>query len=42
MEEKKEQLLSKKQLDNLIVVAYIGIVLGYGLLLYAKMKHSEK
>jgi len=34
--------LTKKQLDQLMIVAYVGIVLGYGLLLYAKMKHTEK
>ena len=33
--------LSKKQLDRLLVIGYIGIVVGYGLLLMAKLKHHE-
>jgi hypothetical protein len=37
----KETGLSKKQLDRLLVIAYVGIVVGYGLLLMAKLKHSE-
>ena len=34
--------LTKKQVDQLLVIAYVGIVLGYGLLLYAKMKHTTE
>lgn len=36
-----EKLLSKKQLDTLLMIGYFGIIVGYGLLLYAKFNHKE-
>ena len=40
MEKKNE--LTKKQINNLIIIGYTGIVIAYGLLLYVKMKHEVK
>ena len=41
-QEQQDKKLSKKQIDTLLIVAYLGIIVGYGLLLYAKAKHTEK
>lgn len=38
---KDDKLLSKKQLDTLLMIGYFGIIVGYGLLLYAKFNHKE-